>query len=311
MGTPIDDITLRFNETGLLAMNITIAFIMFGVALGLRKSHFTDVIKNPRGVIVGLISQFLLLPAVTFLIVWLGNLPVSISLGMILVASCPGGNLSNFMSSLANGNVALSVTLTAFSDVASVILTPINFMFWAGLYISTLTLANPIEIPISHVLQTIFLLMGLPLLAGMLFQNKFPKIAAKIYKPLKMVSVVIFFAFVIGALAANFDYFIDYIWIVFPIVLLHNLIAFSMGFLSSTVAKLPFKDKKTIIIETGIQNSGIALVLIFNHEIFPSGFGGVAFVTAWWGVWHIVGGLSISAVMAKFYTRGKSDVAKG
>ncbi len=296
---PLDSIRLNFNEAGLTAMNITIAFVMFGVALGIKREHFLQISKNPKSVIIGLIAQFLLLPAITYLLVILLKFPVSISLGMLLVASCPGGNVSNFMTSLAKGNTALSVTLTAFSDLLSIIMTPLNFVFWGELYINTLPLANPIEIPWQHVFQTIIILMGIPLTAGLWFARRFPKLTEKIFKPVKWVSVVAFLGFIAGAVIANFAHFMNYFILLLPIVFFHNIIAFGTGNAIARASFLSILDRKTITIETGIQNSGIALVLIFNKHIFPDGYGGIAFIAAMWGIWHIASGLLLSTWWAK------------
>ncbi len=296
--SPLDNITLNFNETGLMIMNITIAFIMFGVALGIKRENFQGIIKDPKPVITGVISQFILMPAMTFLIVMIAKLPVSISLGMILVASCPGGNVSNFMTSLARGNVALSVSLTAIADLASILMTPLSFTFWGNLYLDVaLPLENPIVIPFIEVLKTITLLMGVPLVLGLWFQQKFPKTTKKIFKTVKIVSFLIFLAFIGGAIAANFKFFSQYFWLLFPIVLIHNFFAFMTGFSISGLLRMKLMNRKTITIETGIQNSGIALVLIFNKNIFPSeGYGGIAFIAAMWGIWHIASGLIISSL---------------
>ncbi|MCD4795180.1 MAG: bile acid:sodium symporter family protein [Bacteroidales bacterium] len=295
---PLDGIKLNFNETGLMIMNITIAFIMFGVALGIKRENFQDIVKDPKPVVTGVISQFILMPAITFLIVMVAKLPVSISLGMLLVASCPGGNVSNFMTSLARGNVALSVSLTAIADLASIIMTPLSFTFWGNLYIDTLSdIADPIHIPFIEVLKTVTLLMGVPLVLGLWFQNKFPKTTKRIFKTVKIVSFVIFLGFIAGAIAANFEHFAKYFWLIFPIVLIHNILAFATGFSISGLLRLSLINRKTITIETGIQNSGIALVLIFNNKIFPDdGYGGIAFIAAMWGIWHIASGLIISTL---------------
>ncbi len=294
---PLDGITLNFNETGLMIMNITIAFIMFGVALGIKKQNFQNIKKDPKSIIIGLFSQFLLMPLMTFLLVIALELPVSISLGMLLVASCPGGNVSNFITSVARGNVALSVSLTAIADLASVIMTPLSFTMWGNLYIDTLSdLADPIHIPFFEVLKTITLLMGVPLALGLWFQHKFPKTTKKIYKTTKIVSFVIFIIFLVGAIAANFEYFKDYFWLLLPIVFVHNLLALTTGFSIAKLARQSLINTKTITIETGIQNSGIALVLIFNEGIFKGGLGGAAFIVAMWGVWHIISGLVLSTI---------------
>ena len=298
---PLDGFTLNFNATGLMIMNITIAFIMFGVALGIKRENFQNIVKDPKPVITGIISQFVLMPAMTFLIVIVARLPVSISLGMILVASCPGGNVSNFMTSLARGNVALSVSLTAVSDLASIIMTPLSFTFWGNLYLDVaLPLENPIHIPFIEVLKTITLLMGVPLVLGLWFQNKFPKTTKRIFKTIKIVSFVVFLGFIAGEIAANFDFFAKYYWLLFPIVLIHNFLALTTGFSVASLLRMSLLNKKTITIETGIQNSGIALVLIFNNNIFPDeGYGGIAFIVAMWGIWHIASGLILSTLWSR------------
>lgn len=293
---PLDFIKLNFNETGLMIMNITIAFIMFGVALGIKRENFQNIVKDPKPVITGVVSQFILMPAMTFLIVMVAKLPISISLGMLLVAACPGGNVSNFITSLARGNVALSVSLTAIADLASIIMTPLSFTFWGNLYLETLPLQNPIQIPFIEVLKTITLLMGVPLILGLWFQRKFPETTKRIFKTIKIVSFIIFLGFIAGAIAANFEYFSKYFWLLFPIVLIHNLLAFTTGFSVAGLMRLSLLNRKTITIETGIQNSGIALVLIFNNNIFPEGYGGIAFIAAMWGIWHIASGLIISTL---------------
>lgn len=295
----LNGIVLNFNNDGLLFMNITIAFIMFGVALEIKIDNFKKILAKPKSAIIGIFSQFLLLPAITFLLVWIIQPSSAVALGMILVAACPGGNISNFMSALAKGNIALSVSLTAFATSFSVILTPFNFIFWGELYMKSIQLEKPMEIPILQVFQTVFILLGLPLIAGIWFSSKFPKTTQRIMKTVKIASIIVFIGFIAGALAANFDNFIKYVYLVIPIVLIHNLLAFFTGFSVSKLFRLPNIDVKTITIETGIQNSGLALVLIFNHKIFPPGMGGIAFIAAWWGIWHIISGLVISFIWSK------------
>ncbi len=295
----LNGFALNFSESGLFMMSIVIAFIMFGVSLGIKRKDFYEIAQNPKSVITGIISQFVLMPSATFLIVFFAELPVSVSLGMLLVAACPGGNISNLITSIAKGNVALSVSLTAFSDMASIIMTPLNFTFWGTMYISTLPLANPVEIPFFEVLKTILFLMGVPLFAGLWVANKYPKVAQKIFKPIKAVSFVFFAIFILGAIFANKELFLKYILLVLPIVIIHNFSAFLIGYISGKLTKLSIYDKKTIIIETGIQNSGIALILIFSNKIFPPGYGGAAFIVSVWGVWHMISGLALSSIMAK------------
>jgi len=288
----LDEIKLNFNADSLLLLQTTLAFIMFGVALSLKLENFKTVILEPRSIIVGVFSQFIILPAMTFVLVWILSPSPSVALGMILVASCPGGNISNFITSLAKGNTELSVSLTGIADISSILMTPFNFAFWATLYTVTSDMVIPINIEPFYMLKTIFILLGIPIVLGMLFSAKFPKITSKIYKPIKIISIIIFFGYIVAALGVNFDYFLKYIHLVVIIVLIHNALALFVGFSMSKIFFLPKKNTRTITIETGIQNSGLALVLIFDGELFK-GSGGMAFIAAWWGIWHIVSGLII------------------
>ena len=269
---------------------------MFGVALGIDLSNFKEIIKKPKSLILGLISQFVLLPAVTFLLIKILQPSEGVALGMILVASCPGGNISNFISSLAKANIELSVSLTGVSTLLSIFLTPINFAFWGSLYVSSSPLLQPIEIDFFQMFQTVILILGIPLIIGVLFSKKFTDLTKKIQGPIKIISIVIFAGFVVGALFNNFTLFLKYIHLILLIVFLHNALALLTGYLFARIFKLKPKDRKTISIETGIQNSGLALVLIFNPNIFPADLqiGGMAFIAAWWGIWHIISGMAIS-----------------
>jgi BASS family bile acid:Na+ symporter len=313
----LDSVRLNFTPDSLFFLNITLAFIMFGVALGIKVDHFKKIVYNPRSVIIGSISQIILLPAITFLlIIALGNKIIpSIAMGMILVAACPGGNISNFMTFLARGNAALSVSLTGIVTLGAVIITPLNFAFWGNLYNAYQVkhdashLLQNLEIDFWQMLYTVFILLGIPLILGMVFSAKFPKTTDKIIKPVKFISILAFVGIVIMAFAKNYEHFVNHIGTIFLLVLLHNALALSSGFLLATSLKTSREDRRSITIETGIQNSGLGLVLIFNPKIFPPelAIGGMAVVTAWWGIWHILSGLSIAGFWSKIPLNSKND----
>lgn len=295
----LDSIRLNFSQAGLHFMNITIGFIMFGVALDIRWDQFMDVLRNPRKVAIGLSAQFLLLPAVTFVAVWIFGkyITPSVAFGMILVASCPGGNVSNFISSVAKANVALSVSLTAAGTILAVFMTPLNFAFWGKLYSTTSPLLRPITIDAIDMFRTVVILLGIPVFAGIIFSQKLPRLTQKIKKPIKILSLILFAAFVLLAFRNNYDYFIKYAkWIVL-LVFVHNAMALFTGYFTASAFGLNRIDRRTISIETGIQNSGLGLVLLFNPKIFPPdlNMGGMAFIAAWWGIWHILAGLCLAA----------------
>lgn len=294
----LDHVKLNFSQEGLFFMNVTLAFIMFGVALNIRFDNFRDIILKPKSTVIGVFSQFFLLPLVTFLLAIILRPTPSVALGMLLVASCPGGNISNFISSMAKGNAALSVSLTAIATLAAIFMTPINFAFWGGLFVKNSPLLQPIEIDPIQMFQTVFILLGIPLIAGMLFAKYFPGLTKKIIKPIRILSILIFFGFIVVAISNNFDHFLKYVHLVILIVLAHNATALLTGFSISSIFNVKRIDRRAITIETGIQNSGLALVLIFNPKIFPRELelGGMAIIAAWWGIWHIISGLALAGL---------------
>ncbi len=292
----LDKVRLNFSDDGVVLMNIAIAFVMFGVALNIKLEHFKDLAKSPKTIILGVISQYVMLPLLTFLLVLLINPTPAVAFGMILVAACPGGNISNMISMLAKANVALAVSLTAFTTAFALIMTPFNFSFWGGLYASQSPYLVELVIEPSQIFQTIGIILGIPVALGIFVGARFPKFREKIQKPVRWASFFVLIGFIVGALAANIDHFMRYIHLVFFIVLVHNGLAFAVGYWFPKIFKENTLNSRTISIETGIQNSGLGLALIFNPKIFPPELelGGMAFIAAWWGVWHIVAGSGLA-----------------
>ena len=304
----IDQIQVTLNAGGMNTINIVLAFVMYGVSLGIKPGIFVDVFKKPKSVILGATCQLVLLPAFTCLLAILISRWISpmMGLGMILVASCPGGNISNFMSSLAKANVELSVSLTAISTALAVVMTPFNFWLWGNAYLHFAAVHADIPtlaIPLMDVFRTIFILLGIPLAAGILTARYLPKVADFLKKPLQYISIAFFIAMVILSFAGNMDAFLKCIKYIFLIVLIHNLVALSIGFNVAAIFRLPEADKRTLTIETGIQNSGLGLVLLLGTPLFANfpPHGGMLVITAWWGIWHIVSGLATA-----FYFNRKS-----
>jgi BASS family bile acid:Na+ symporter len=298
----VDAMRLNFSEGGLLFMNITLAAIMFGVALEIKVDNFRNILNYPKSAILGFASQFFLLPALTFALVIALNPPPTIAMGMILIAACPGGNISNFISSLAKANVALSVSLTAIATLSATILTPLNYAIWGGLYVSyyekALHLNIPIEIDFWQMAQTVFILLGIPLILGMWVGNRFPAFTKRYLKHIKIGSIVLYLIFIFGALYANLS-FMGYILLpIGLLVLLLNAQTLFTGYLVGTIGRVSRADRRSLSIETGIQNSGLALILIFNPKLFD-GNGGMAFMAAWWGIWQMVTGLLLAFILAK------------
>ena len=305
----LSDLTINFGEGGMMIVNIILAFVMFGVALGIKTSTFKEVFKKPKSVIVGVLMQWVGLPLVTFLICIALNhwITPMIALGMILVACCPGGNISNFISSLSKGNIELSVSMTAITTAFAPIMTPINFFVWGNLYSKYAAIQADIPtlvIPFLPMLEQILLLLGVPIICGLIFAQYFPNATKKITKPAQVLSILLFIGMVIVSFSQNFSIIIRYIHFVFFIVLLHNGCALATGFFGGKLAKLPEKDTRSLTGEIGIQNSGLGLVLLFNPAIFPpeiwhNHYGGMLFIAAWWGIWHIVSGLTVASLFRR------------
>ena len=312
----LDSVNLNLaGGTGLI-MSIVLALIMFGIDLCIKPETLKDVFVRPKSIITGVLLQWVGLPLVTFLLIMALNpfLTPMVCLGMLLVASCPGGNISNFMSSLSKGNVELSVSMTAVTTVFAPAVTPFNFWFWGNLYLKyaslrgTLTIPH-LEIPFSEIFKTVFIILGIPIMLGILFAHFFPRATEKIKKPFSIFSLVVFAVMVLGMFIPNWQIFVKYIVFIFILVLIHNACAFGTGALGSTLMNLPKRDRRSITIEVGIQNSGLGLTLLLNPAIFKPEiwnnpetgilYGGMLFVTAWWGIWHIVSGLALSTVFRR------------
>ncbi|MBI3154416.1 MAG: bile acid:sodium symporter family protein [Burkholderiales bacterium] len=287
----MDAVRLNFNPQSLWALNAIIGLVMFGVALELKPRDFEGVLVTPKPVLIGLAAQFLLLPACTFLLVLLIRPAPSIALGMMLVAACPGGNVSNFLTHYARGNTALSVTMTAISTAVAIVMTPLNLALWAGLYEPTAAILRAVSLDPLDMLLAVALLLGLPMAAGMAIGHRFPRLVARVHRPVRAASLLIFGLFVVGALAANWRHFLDWVGFVVFAVFLHNATALASGWAAARVAGLPERDRRAVAIEVGIQNSALGLILVFN---FFGGLGGMAIVTAWWGIWHLIAGLSVA-----------------
>lgn len=303
MNESIDAIQLNLGDGGLMVMNVSLAVIMFGVALELSVSDFKRLMKEPKSTLVGVFSQFVLLPAMTFALVLFFEPYPSMALGMFMVAACPGGNISNFFSLLANGNAALSVSMTAIATLLAIIMTPFNFALWASFYEPTHAILRDIHINIWEVFKIIGLILGIPLIAGMLVRHFKQALADRIGSWIKWFGIVFFAGFILVAFSMNFENFLNYVHLVIVLVFFHNAFALLGGYWLASVFDLPRRDRKSIAIETGIQNSGLGLLLIFN---FFDGLGGMALVAAWWGIWHVATGLAIGW----YWSIGKS-VLKG
>jgi BASS family bile acid:Na+ symporter len=216
---------------------------------------------------------------------------------MMMVAACPGGNVSNFLVWMARGNTALSVSMTAVTSCAAVLTTPFNLAFWASMDPDTRALLADVAVDGGDMFTTILLLLAIPLAAGMLFRHRYPGFSARIQRPLRMTDGAIFLSFIVLAFYNDREYLTAAILPVLGIVVIHNAMALGLGYSVARLMHLPTRDRRAVTLEVGIQNSGLGLALIFN---FFAGLGGTAIVAAWWGSWHLVAGFALAMIWSRF-----------
>lgn len=292
----IDAVSLNFSAGSLMLLNAILAVVMFGIALDLKMSDFRALSAAPKPLLVGLVSQFLVLPALTYVLLLIFTPQPSIAMGLILVAACPGGNISNFITHRAGGNVALSVSMTAIATFGALFMTPFNIALWGTLYAPTRPILQSITIdPVSLAITVGFMLL-LPLVLGIMLNSFRPAFAARIRPPMQWLSLGIFLTFVVLALAGNWEFFIQFAGAVALLVVVHNAVALGAGNLTARLARVSEYNRRAITIETGIQNSGLGLVLIFG---FFGGLGGMAVAAAFWGIWHAISGLVLALILSR------------
>lgn len=289
----IDAVQINFNPEQLFLLNICLAFLMFGVALDLKLSNFKLLFQHPKAPVVGLSSQLVLLPLLTIMLIYLLHPPTSIALGMLLVAACPGGNVSNFAVHLAGANAALSVLMTSITTLGAILITPLYFTFLSPYIPGATGLEQNIYVSPLDMITTIVQLILLPLAVGMWLHYRFPDFTNRIRKPVRWLSMAIFLGFVVVAVMGNYQNIRNYLHLIFFIVLAHNALALTTGYWFAKANKLDRQDARAISLETGIQNSGLGLILIFN---FFNGLGGMAMIAAWWGIWHLISAFGLAMV---------------
>ena len=289
-------VQIEFDPNALWLLNLALGFIMFGIALEIKPAHFKLLWESPKPVFAGLFSQFVALQLVTLILVWLIEPATDIALGMFLVAACPGGNVSNFMSHFAGGNSALSISLTAVSSVAAVVMTPLVFNTMVYFYLETTSASTNFSISFLDMFEVVILILGIPLLLGMTFAHLLPLWSKRLAAIFKWTSVFFFVFLVVLMIVQNQSAFQASIASLFSVVVVHNLAALVTGFSVALLFGLGLAERRTLSIETGIQNSGLGLLLIFS---FFDQNKGMAVVAALWGIWHLISGMSLALFWSK------------
>ncbi|WP_067522737.1 bile acid:sodium symporter family protein [Endozoicomonas ascidiicola] len=287
----LTDVQIHFEPQSLLLLNAILALMMFGVSLNLKPDDFWKILKTPIAPTIGLVAQFLVLPFLTSMVVWIFNIDPELGLGMILVASCPGGTFSNIMTHIARGNVAVSVSMTAVSSLFAIVMTPFNFFLYGQLNPVTSPLIQEIALQPLEIFLLVTMVLAVPLLMGMMVGQVFPKFVKRSDTPFRFLSLLVFLAFIIIAVSNNVDVFLEHMGSFAILVVAHNAMALSIGATAAYLGKLNSADRRAVTLEVGIQNSGLGLGILFTF--FPQ-YGGMMVITAFWGVLHLVSGLGLA-----------------
>ena len=270
--------------------------MVYTVSLELRFEDFRYVARHPLAVAIGLLAQFALLPGATLLLTLMLDLPPATEAAMMLVAACPGGALSNVITAFGRGNLALSLSISAVSSVLALLLTPLNFSLMIAANPATAAWARSIAVNPADLVLSLVLLLAVPMSAAMLTSRHAPAAAARIRKPLARFAGVALGVFIVVAIAAQWKLFVIELGRTLPIVILHNGAGLALGWMAARVASLAVADRRAVVIEGGMQNSGLALGIIAAQ--FGSDLAMVA-VAGLWGVWHIVSGGTLALAWRK------------
>jgi BASS family bile acid:Na+ symporter len=293
----IDDFTLELGQSSEIGLALSLAIMMFSVALELNPSSFIFLRRRPKAFLIGIFAQLIALPVLTIgLCMILKPLP-SVALGMILISCCPGGNVSNMLVLLARGNTALSVSLTATSSIAAAFITPIAVLFWSGLYPPTAELLTRIDFDaVSFLIQTAVIL-ALPLLLGIACNVYFPKFANTVRRPLVVLSTATLLVIIVMGSMRYWDTLAAIGVGLIGVVAIHNALAFLLGNTLGRFGRVSVADRRALTYEVGIQNSGLGIVILLTQM---GGLGGAAVVAGLWGTWHIVAGIVLVIIFRTF-----------
>ncbi|MGF2950497.1 bile acid:sodium symporter family protein [Microbacterium alcoholitolerans] len=302
-----DELVLNFTPGTLMILNVVLGLIMFGIALDTRPADFKVVARHPKPFAIAILAQLLVLPAVTFGLTLILPVTASMALGMIVVACCPPGNISQVLTHRSGGNVALSVSMTAVGNLLYIVAMPMSIAFWGSLHPTGRELLHAVSLNPWQMLLEIVLIIGLPFAAGLALRAWRPGFAQRVQPFVRWFSLIALVGFIVGALAGNWAVFISVIGAVLVVVAVHDAVALGIGYGTAVLGGLGTRERKAMTFEVGIRNAGLGLGLIFA---FFGGLGGMAVVAGWWGVWDIIAGLIVAGLWAR-HTRRRTGSAQG
>jgi len=255
-----------------------LGIVMLGMGMTLTVADFSEIIKHPKAVVLGVVAQFVIMPLLAFGLSMLFSLPPAIAVGVILVGSCPGGTASNVMTYLAKGNVALSVACTSVSTLLAPLLTPIVFYLLASQWI---------DISPSAMFVSVLKMVLLPIALGVILRMIFKTSIMKATGVLPLVSVIAIVLIVAAVVSGSKQSIIESGLLIFGVVILHNGLGYLLGFWAAKFLKLDDSDAKAVSIEVGMQNSGLGVALAKTHFALDPV---TAVPSAIFSFWHNISG---------------------
>jgi BASS family bile acid:Na+ symporter len=272
---------------------LVLALMVFAVALDLRIEDLRYVARSPLAVGAGLVAQFVLLPVATWLATLALPLAPATEAAMMLVAACPGGALSNAVTWYGRGNLALSLSISAVSNVLALVLTPFNFAWMVAANPETARWAHAIAVDPRDLWTSLLMLLALPMACAMLVTRFAPAFAGRIRRPLGRFAIAALGVFIVLALASQWATFVRELGRTLPLVVAHNALGLLLGWAAARAARLPDGDARAVIVESGMQNAGLALGIVAAQ--FDADIAMVA-VASMWGIWHIVSGGALATL---------------
>lgn len=272
-------------------INLLLGIIMFGMGLTLKVKDFKQVVKAPKEVITLVVAQYTIMPLIAVGLVFLFQLPPEIAIGVILVGCSPGGTSSNVMTFLAKGNMALSVTATSVTTLLAPIVTPALTLLLASAWL---------PVSFSAMFISIIQIVLVPIALGVAVQYLLGSKVEQAVGVLPLISVIGIIGVITAVVSNNVENILTSGLLIFAVVILHNLLGYLTGFLLGKVLRFDLRDTKTISIEVGMQNSGLAATLAATH------FSPIAAVPgALFSVWHNISGSLAANWLSKLKTDSK------
>mgnify|MGYP000916148679 CR=1 FL=1 len=260
-------------DLGTIILAISLIIIMFGMGLSLLKDDFIRILQNPTAVIIGLLSQIILLPIIAYVLISLLGADTDIAIGIMILAACPGGPTSNLITHLAKGDTGLSVSLTAANSLITIFTIPFVVDFALTQFLDA---SEMIQIDKLKTIIQIFVIVIIPVSIGMALKASKPTFADKMSRPVKIASAVVLFLVIIGLILKKKENLIPYLKQAGLIALALNLATMLIGFVAAKLAKLNLAQSITISIESGIQNGTMAIAIASgilmneNYAIAPA-----------------------------------------